>query len=130
MTNKAGKIWGSTELILSNASLEFHRIEFNARARCSKHLHKTKYNGFWVESGKLLIRVWQEDQGLVDETRLSKGEWCTVAPGKYHEFVGIEDGVAFEVYWAQGLDPTDIVRMNSGGIAPTTTDENGNERGS
>ena len=28
MSNIAGKIWGSTELILANSSLEFHRIDY------------------------------------------------------------------------------------------------------
>ena len=28
MGNKAGKIWGETELILANNSLEFHRIDY------------------------------------------------------------------------------------------------------
>ena len=50
---KAGKIWGVTELLVSNDSLEFHRIEFKAKAQCSKHKHKLKWNGFFVESGSL-----------------------------------------------------------------------------
>ena len=28
MGNKAGKIWGQTELIEANGSCEFHRIDF------------------------------------------------------------------------------------------------------
>ena len=65
---KAGKIWGETELIHANGVLEFHRIKFKAGYKCSEHEHKYKWNGFFVESGKMLVRVWQEDQGLVDET--------------------------------------------------------------
>ena len=30
MSNKAGKIWGQTELIHANGVLEFHRIEYKA----------------------------------------------------------------------------------------------------
>ena len=111
---KAGKCWGQTEFIHGNGVLEFHRIEFKKDHRCSKHMHRTKYNGFYVESGKLLIRVWQDDQGLIDETTLQKGDFCVVSPGKYHEFVGLQDGVAFELYWAQ-FSHADIVRENSGG---------------
>ena len=65
---KAGKIWGQTELIHANGVLEFHRIEFKAGFKCSEHEHQYKWNGFFVESGKMLVRVWQDDQGLVDET--------------------------------------------------------------
>ena len=39
MGNKAGKIWGETELILANNALEFHRIDFKEGGVCSKHLH-------------------------------------------------------------------------------------------
>ena len=68
---KAGKIWGQTELVHKNGVLEFHRIEFKAGAKCSEHKHKFKWNGFFVESGKMIVRVWQDDQeGLLDETIL------------------------------------------------------------
>ena len=67
---KAGKIWGQTELIHANGVLEFHRIEYKAGYKCSEHAHEFKWNGFFVESGKMIVRVWQDDQGLVDETIL------------------------------------------------------------
>ncbi len=114
MSIKSGKLWGSTELVHANGVLEFHRIEFKEGFRCSKHKHRTKWNGFFVESGELLIRVWQEDQGVVDKTYLSAGEFTQVKPGKYHEFVGVKSGVAFELYWAE-FDPDDIVREDTGG---------------
>ena len=70
---KAGKIWGQTELIHANGVLEFHRIEYKAGIKCSEHEHQFKWNGFFVESGKMLIRVWQNDYDLVDETILNPG---------------------------------------------------------
>ena len=48
--------------------------------------HKYKWNGFFVESGKMLVRVWQDDQGLVDETILNAGDFTQVKPGKVHQF--------------------------------------------
>jgi hypothetical protein len=42
---RAGKIWGSTELIHANSVLEFHRIEFRAGYKCSEHTHLHKWNG-------------------------------------------------------------------------------------
>ena len=50
---KAGKIWGKTELIEANGSCEFHRIDFVKGGVCSKHKHEYKWNGFFVESGKI-----------------------------------------------------------------------------
>lgn len=112
---KAGKIWGQTELIHANGVLEFHRIEFKKGYECSEHLHEYKWNGFYVEKGELLIRVWQDgDQdGLVDETILKAGEFTQVQPGKVHQFVGLTGGVAFELYWAE-FDHNDIVRRSIG----------------
>ena len=115
MGNIAGKVWGNTELIHKNGVLEFHRIYFKEGAKCSEHMHKYKWNGFWVESGAMLVRVWQdEDQkGLIDETILEAGNFMVVKPGKYHQFEGIRDGVAFELYWAE-FDHNDIQRRTIG----------------
>lgn len=49
---------------------------------------------FFVESGKLLIRVWQNDYDLVDETVLGPGEYTKVKPGVQHQFECLEDAVA------------------------------------
>jgi len=113
MGNKAGKVWGETELILANSSLEFHRIDYKAGGVCSKHKHDYKFNGFYVVSGKMKIRVWQKDYDLVDETILGPGDFTAVKPGLYHTFEGIEDGVAFELYWAN-FQHNDIQRESVG----------------
>ena len=115
MSNIAGKIWGETELVHKNGVLEFHRIDTKKGGVCSKHKHEFKWNGFFVESGKMLVRVWQDDQGLVDETILNAGDFTQVKPGKVHQFEGLEDGVAFELYWAE-FNHDDIVRRTSGTV--------------
>ena len=112
---KAGKIWGETELVHSNSVLEFHRISFKSGYKCSEHYHKYKWNGFFCESGKMLVRVWQNDQcDLIDETILAPGDFTRVKPGFVHQFEGIEDGVAFELYWAE-FNHDDIIRKTVGG---------------
>ena len=110
---KAGKICGQTELIHANGVLEFHRIEYKAGYKCSEHEHEFKWNGFFVESGKMLIRVWQNDYDLVDETILLPGDFTQVKPGCIHQFEGIESGVAFELYWAE-FNHNDIKRRTVG----------------
>ena len=109
MSNIAGKIWGQTELIHANGVLEFHRIDYKAGGVCSKHIHEFKWNGFYVVSGKMIIRVWQKDYDLVDETILGPGDFTKVKPGVLHQFEGVEDGVAFELYWAE-FNHSDINR--------------------
>lgn len=109
----AGKVWGTTELIEANGALEFHRIEMEEGGVCSKHLHRYKWNGFYVESGKMLIRTWQRDYDLVDVTILNKGEYHKVKPGLYHQFECLESGIAYELYWAE-FNQHDIVRESVG----------------
>ena len=114
MANKQGKVWGETELVaLIPGVVEFHRFEANAGGVCSKHAHQSKTNGFFVESGMLLIRVWQKNYDLVDETILGPGDWCAVPPGVYHQFEALEDTIAFELYYAE-LKTEDIVRESVG----------------
>lgn len=110
---KAGKVWGTTELIEANGALEFHRIEMKAGGVCSKHLHRYKWNGFYVESGKMKIKVWQNDYDLIDETIIKAGQYTKVKPGLYHQFECIESGVAYELYWAE-FNHNDIERETTG----------------
>lgn len=109
----AGKVWGTTKLIEANGALEFHRIEMDRGGVCSKHLHEFKWNGFYVESGIMLVRVWQKDYDLVDETILNAGDYTKVKPGVYHQFECISDGVAYELYWAE-FNHNDIKRESVG----------------
>jgi mannose-6-phosphate isomerase-like protein (cupin superfamily) len=109
----AGKVWGNTQLIHANGVLEFHRIEVNEGGKCSKHRHKYKWNGFFVEKGELIIKVWKNDYDLMDITILKQGQFTQVSPGEYHQFEAVRDTVAFELYWAE-FDHGDIERENVG----------------
>ena len=62
------------------------------------------------------ILTWQGDAqaGLVDETVLGPGDFTSIKPGLYHQFVGVKSGVAFELYWAE-FNHNDIVRRTVGG---------------
>ena len=110
---KAGKVWGTTELIEANGALEFHRVQMNKGGVCSKHLHEFKWNGFYVEKGVMKVRVWQRDYDLVDETILYEGDYTKVKPGLYHQFECLESGVAYELYWAE-FNHNDIKRETTG----------------
>ena len=69
-------------------------------------------------SGQMKIRVWQNDYDLVDETILNPGDFTAVKPGAYHTFEGLEDGVAFELYWAN-FSHNDIIRQGTGYMKDT-----------
>jgi mannose-6-phosphate isomerase-like protein (cupin superfamily) len=112
---QAGKVWGKTELIEANGALEFHRIEMEKGGVCSKHLHEFKWNGFYVETGQMLVRVWQNDYDLLDETLLREGDYTKVKPGLYHQFECTQSGIAYELYWAE-FNHNDIKRESVGTI--------------
>lgn len=111
------KIWGQTRPLFLLNNVEIHRIETHIKgASCSVHKHDHKYNYFFVESGKLKIKVWQNDYDLIDETTLEPGQYITVAPGVFHQFFVVEPGVAFEIYYVKLLED-DIVRKTVGSLS-------------
>ena len=117
---KAGKIWGETVAIIANSSLELHRIEVHPGTECSIHNHRYKWNGFYCEKGRIMIRTWMDyDNGneLIDETVLEVGDYCEVKPGHDHQFVAVgeEMAVVFEVYFAN-FQHDDIERKSVGGV--------------
>ena len=110
---KNGKIWGETQKIFDLNNISIHRIVIKKNACCSTHHHEHKYNMFFVESGKLLIKHWQNDYDLVDDTILHAGESCEIPPQHLHQFVALEDTVAYEIYYVL-LDDKDIIRKDCG----------------
>lgn len=112
--NLHGKIWGNTRCIFLKNNVEISRIEINKGGYCSKHFHHSKYNGFFLESGKLKIKVWKKEYDLCDETILVAGDFTTVNPTEVHQFEALEDCVCYEIYWTQ-LEADDITRDTVGG---------------
>ena len=55
----------------------------------------------------------EANKGDYAETVLLPGDFTQVKPGKIHQFEGVEDGVAFELYWAE-FNHDDIVRRTVG----------------
>ena len=109
------KVWGTTSPILFKNNVEIHRIKIEEGGYCSKHLHKYKYNMFFVESGKLLIETWKSDSGLIDSTILITGDQTIVKPNEIHRFSALAPTIAYEIYWIE-LDPNDIQREDHGGL--------------
>jgi mannose-6-phosphate isomerase-like protein (cupin superfamily) len=112
-----GKIWGNTQAIIQTPMIEFHRIWIHPNMQCSMHMHRHKWNAFYVVAGQLDIIVQKNDYDLMDTTVLGAGDFTTVPPGEYHMFRSIAGFVeAFELYYPEGLSE-DIVRQSVGGVA-------------
>ena len=111
---KQGKIWGHTQELFNKNNVSIHRIQINKGSTCSEHYHDYKYNMFYVEQGKLLIRHWQNNcNNLIDETVLLTNESCIIPPKHFHQFVALEDTIAYEIYYVQLIDE-DIYRRTCG----------------
>jgi len=111
---KFNKIWGTTSKLFGTNNVEIHRIEINKNSFCSKHFHQYKHNGFYLESGSLEINVWNRDSDILDVTRLKPGDYTTVEPNIDHQFLALEDSIAYEIYWTE-FSGEDIIRQIPGG---------------
>lgn len=113
--NMTGKIWGSTQELLSTPMLAMHRLTILPNHQCSLHVHRFKWNGFFVVKGRMLIDVVKNDYELTDTTDLGPGDITTVKPGEHHRFrTGNEPCEAIEFYYTEPLSE-DIVRKDKGG---------------
>ena len=109
-----GKFWGTTRCFFENDSSEVHYIEAVEGGYCSRHHHEKKWNRFIVLEGTLKVIIYKQDSQ--DETILTEGMFSDVPPMIDHRFECLENTKALEIYWTDGLDPTDIVRKDSGGL--------------
>ncbi len=107
------KIWGMSEEILSKQTFEIKRIIIKKGGYCSKHSHDYKYNGFYIESGKLKITTWDND--LVQHVILTDGNFLQIEPKVKHKFDALCDVVCYEIYWVE-LRGDDIQRDEKGGV--------------
>lgn len=110
---KESKIWGTTIEILKTPFVEVHRASILKGGNCSVHKHLYKINGFYVESGQIMIRKFQ-DNGLIDETVLSAGDYTDCQPNEKHQFRALEDSIVFEFYYPMQIGDVDIERDSVG----------------
>ena len=120
--SRQGKIWGSTQPVFSYNGTEAHVIRVLSGGFCSCHKHTFKWNRFVIISGRMVVRIFEDNmrigthQKLLDTTTIGPGEVTDVPHGVRHEFEALEDCIALEFYWTE-LDPDDIDRCGSqGGI--------------
>jgi mannose-6-phosphate isomerase-like protein (cupin superfamily) len=118
MTKPIEKIWGATEPLIVTPLFEMHRLTIKPGFRCSLHVHRFKWNAFFVIFGELFIDIVSTDMGgAVTVEHLKGGGITTVGPGVHHQFRTDEDGPitsALEMYYTEPLSE-DIVRRNVGG---------------
>jgi mannose-6-phosphate isomerase-like protein (cupin superfamily) len=63
--------------------------------RCSLHFHRLKHETFYVQSGRVRMRLRHGD-GREESFEMRKGDILEIAPGTAHQFTGIEECELFE----------------------------------
>ena len=112
----AGKVWGSTALLLATPTVEIHALRVLPNAFCSLHRHLHRWNAFVGTMGRLFVEVHQADYDLVDVTEVTPGVLMTVKPGLLHRFRTESEGAeCLEVYYPSALGHADIERKGVGG---------------
>lgn len=118
------KPWGTTTRLLFDENIQVEKIVAHAGGYSSPHLHRHKWNQFWLISGCLLIRCFSRPvvgSGLVHsfELILDQSRRTIFIPAEMiHQFEALEDSVAYEVYGAEPghvLDPNEITRFGENG---------------
>ena len=108
------KCWGRVQHIFASSHAAVSILEVNAGWRCSIHLHEDRVNLFAVQSGLLVVEMFEPMNSmhlLKPGDRLEVPSWCD------HRFRVLESGHVTEVYWPAfdgivRLD--DIVRRDVG----------------
>jgi len=109
------KIWGTTEPLVVTPLYEMHRLIIKSEHRCSLHVHRFKWNAFYVIGGVLLLDLLVSELSPVVVEKLGEGGFTTIAPGVHHQFrTEAAPALALEMYYTEPLSE-DIIRRNVGG---------------
>ena len=95
---KVDKGWGHELWIANSNNYCGKLLFFNEGKRCSIHYHRIKDETFYLQSGKLVLNIWNVDDGLhVEKTmELLPGSSYHLPPGTIHQMVALEDSELFE----------------------------------
>ena len=63
--------------------------------KCSLHYHQKKHETFYIQSGRIHMRVRYED-GREQSFEMKPGDVLELAPGTAHQFTGLEDSEIME----------------------------------
>ncbi len=94
---KIEKPWGH-EIVFTPPNLPYTGkiIYINAGKRLSLQVHDQKTESWILKSGKAKV-IWENDNGELIETNLTKDKGYTSLVGQRHRLIGITDCEIFEV---------------------------------
>ena len=91
------KGWGFEKWIVNSGEYCVKLVYFVKGKKCSWHFHKLKDEVFYLQSGKILLKYYDEDDiALAHELILNKGDKFHVYRGLRHQMIALEDTELFE----------------------------------
>jgi quercetin dioxygenase-like cupin family protein len=91
------KGWGFEKWIVNSEEYCGKLLYFVKGKKCSWHFHKLKDEVFYLQSGKILLKYYDEDDSaLANELILNKGDKFHVYRGLRHQMIALEDTELFE----------------------------------
>jgi len=105
------KGWGHEVWIHNDERYCGKILVVKAGRRCSLHFHRRKHETFYVQSGRVRMRLRHPD-GREESFEMRKGDILEIAPGTAHQFTGIEECELFEFSTQHFED--DSVRIEKG----------------
>ena len=84
------KIWGKEYWIHNSEKYCGKKLILNKGKRCSLHHHKIKDETFYVQEGKVLMKLEKIERVM------EFGEVIEIPRGKLHRFSGLENSILFE----------------------------------
>ena len=91
------KGWGFEKWIVNCEEYCGKVLYFVKGKKCSWHYHKIKDEVFYIQSGKILLKYYDEDDiALSHELILNRGDKFHVYRGLRHQMIALEDTELFE----------------------------------
>ena len=91
------KGWGFEKWIVNCEEYCGKLLYFVKGKKCSWHFHKLKDEVFYLQSGKILLKYYDEDDiALAHELIMNKGDKFHVYRGLRHQMIALEDTELFE----------------------------------
>ncbi len=106
------KPWGTSRILFTTANVEVYRIEVDTGGYCSRHMHLSKHNLFYVESGELHVQTFEPE---LSTKILLSGDILSIPPNILHQFYAKLHTIALEIYHVE-MVPDDIIRFSVGGL--------------
>lgn len=111
------KRWGKTRCIGHGPTYEIYHASIEAGGFSSQHCHHTKFNSFYVLSGRMLVHFYRGRGGPLRGSQiLEAGQTIVAVPEEWHGFEAVTNVELIEWYWCDAIDPSDIERYDEGGL--------------